>query len=130
MIINLGRHRLRRCDSNNWVLEEPCHPRECAFMKSDSQIADEVIEGRWGNGYDRRNRLIQAGYDYYAIQALVNEKLGASARKTCRLDLTDVETYGNIKVITYECSECGRSCEEVYGKYERCPHCGRVVVDD
>lgn len=99
-------------------------------MKSDEQIANEVIEGRWGNGYDRRNRLTQAGYDYYAIQALVNEKLGAQARQTCRLDLTDTEIYGNIKVRTYECSECGRSCEEVYGKYERCPHCGRIVIDD
>lgn len=52
-------------------------------------------------------------------------------RPTCCLDLTDVETYGNVKVRTYECSECGRSCEEIYGKYERCPHCGaKVVVED
>lgn len=50
-------------------------------------------------------------------------------RPTCRLELTDVETYGNIKVRIYECSECGRTCEEIYGKYERCPHCGAVVVD-
>lgn len=47
---------------------------------------------------------------------------------TCHLDLTDVETYGNVKVRTYECSECGRSCEEMYGEYERCPHCGARVV--
>lgn len=52
-------------------------------------------------------------------------------RPTCSLDLTDVETYGNVKVRIYECSECGRTCEEIYGKYERCPHCGaRVVRDD
>lgn len=49
---------------------------------------------------------------------------------TCRLDLTDVETHGNTKVRIYECSECGRTCEEIYGKYERCPHCGAVVVDE
>lgn len=49
-------------------------------------------------------------------------------RPTCSLDLTDVETYGNAKVRTYECSECGRSCEEMYGEYERCPHCGARVV--
>lgn len=48
---------------------------------------------------------------------------------TCRLDLTDVETHGNTKVRIYECSECGRTCEEIYGKYERCPHCGAVVID-
>lgn len=51
-------------------------------------------------------------------------------RPTCRLDLTDTEVYGNAKVRTYECSECGRSCEEIYGKYERCPHCGRIVAED
>lgn len=51
-------------------------------------------------------------------------------RPTCHLDLTDVETYGNLKVRIYECSECGRTCEEIYGKYERCPHCGAEVIDD
>lgn len=50
-------------------------------------------------------------------------------RPTCRLDLTDVEIHGNTKVRIYECSECGRTCEEIYGKYERCPHCGAVVID-
>lgn len=51
-------------------------------------------------------------------------------RPTCHLELTDVETHGNVKVRIYECSECGRPCEEIYGKYERCPHCGAVVEDD
>lgn len=49
---------------------------------------------------------------------------------TTVLDLTDVETHGNAKVRIYECSRCGRTCEDVYGKYERCPHCGAVVVED
>ncbi len=51
-------------------------------------------------------------------------------RPTCRLDLTDTETHGKAKVRCYECSECGGACEEIYGKYERCPHCGCVVVED
>lgn len=51
-------------------------------------------------------------------------------RKTCRLELTDTETHGNAKVRIYECSECGRTCEEIYGKYERCPHCGAEVLDE
>lgn len=51
-------------------------------------------------------------------------------RPTCHLELTDVETHGNAKVRIYECSECGRTCEEIYGKYERCPHCGCEVVED
>ena len=39
------------------------------------QIALEVIEGKWGNGADRRERLTAAGYDYAAVQAMVNKLL-------------------------------------------------------
>lgn len=44
--------------------------------KSVDEIANEVIAGNWGNGADRRNRLTAAGYDYDAVQAAVNAKLG------------------------------------------------------
>lgn len=44
--------------------------------KSNEEIADEVIAGKWGNGQDRKNRLIAAGYDYQAIQDIVNKKMG------------------------------------------------------
>lgn len=37
------------------------------------QIAREVWLGKWGNGQDRKNRLTAAGYDYAAVQALVNK---------------------------------------------------------
>ena len=43
--------------------------------KSNEVLADEVIKGIWGNGDERKNRLIQAGYDYNAIQKIVNDKL-------------------------------------------------------
>ena len=38
-------------------------------------IATEVIQGDWGNGEERRERLEQAGYDYDAVQARVNKML-------------------------------------------------------
>ena len=43
--------------------------------KSNETIANEVIQGKWGNGADRKSRLQAAGYDYNAIQAIVNAKL-------------------------------------------------------
>lgn len=43
--------------------------------KSNEEIAQEVINGTWGNGADRKNRLTAAGYDYNSIQAIVNRKL-------------------------------------------------------
>lgn len=41
--------------------------------KSNEEIAQEVMQGKWGNGEDRKNRLTAEGYDYKAIQAIVNE---------------------------------------------------------
>lgn len=43
--------------------------------KSNEEIADEVIAGKWGNGTDRKQKLATAGYDYNAIQSIVNRKL-------------------------------------------------------
>lgn len=40
--------------------------------KSNEEIAKEVIEGKWGNGEERKQRLTEAGYDYNAIQSIVN----------------------------------------------------------
>lgn len=45
------------------------------IKKTDNEIADEVIAGKWGNGTKRKKDLEAAGYDYYKIQDLVNEKL-------------------------------------------------------
>lgn len=38
-----------------------------------TEIAREVIDGKWGNGADRKRRLIEAGYNYAQIQTLVNK---------------------------------------------------------
>lgn len=43
--------------------------------KTDVEIALEVTRGLWGNGADRKNRLVEAGYDPKTIQALVNQLL-------------------------------------------------------
>ena len=52
-------------------------PQPQPSKKSNEEIANEVIAGKWGNGEDRKNRLAQAGYDYYAVQSIVNQKVGA-----------------------------------------------------
>jgi hypothetical protein len=43
--------------------------------KSVTEVAKEVIEGKWGNGEDRKKKLKAAGYDYDAVQKKVNELL-------------------------------------------------------
>ena len=42
-------------------------------MKSNFEIAKEVIDGKWSNGDSRRISLQNAGYDYDAIQYIVNK---------------------------------------------------------
>lgn len=41
--------------------------------KSVDAIAREVIQGKWGNGAERKQKLTAAGYDYSAVQKRVNE---------------------------------------------------------
>lgn len=43
--------------------------------KSVTEIAKEVIAGKWGNGADRKNRLQAAGYNYSEVQSKVNALL-------------------------------------------------------
>ena len=45
------------------------------LKKTNEDIADEVILGLWGNGSERQQRLEEEGYDYGAIQEIVNKKL-------------------------------------------------------
>ena len=67
----------------DWVLWSLCPYIEyCDYVnnddsnkKSNYDIATEVIQGRWGNGAVRKKKLTEAGYDYTAIQKIVNERL-------------------------------------------------------
>lgn len=43
--------------------------------KSNEEIAEEVIAGKWSVGIERKNKLTKAGYDYKTIQDIVNDKL-------------------------------------------------------
>lgn len=43
--------------------------------KSVTTIAKEVIEGKWGNGEERKKKLTAAGYDYKAVQKEVKKLL-------------------------------------------------------
>lgn len=44
-----------------------------ATKKSNEEIAKEVIAGKWGSGSTRKKKLTAAGYNYSAIQKLVNQ---------------------------------------------------------
>ena len=50
--------------------------------KSVTEVAKEVISGKWGNGNDRKTKLTKAGYNYDEVQAKVNELLGKKTTTT------------------------------------------------
>lgn len=47
------------------------------FLKEENleKVAREVIDGKWGNGRQRKEKLIAAGYNYAEVQKLVNNIL-------------------------------------------------------
>lgn len=47
-------------------------PVKMESKKSNEDIAAEVVRGDWGNGAERMRRLEEAGYNYRAVQAIVN----------------------------------------------------------
>lgn len=57
---------------------------------SNDVIADQVIAGAWGNNPERQQRLQAAGYDYNAIQAIVNQKTGGAPAQSQRLSIDTV----------------------------------------
>ena len=60
----------------------PKYEDEVEATKSIETIAKEVIQGKWGNGTDRRINLESSGYSYTEVQAKVNELCGASKKKS------------------------------------------------
>lgn len=50
-------------------------PSKQTAKKTVTELAKEVIQGKWGNGSERKQKLTQAGYDYDRVQAEVNRLL-------------------------------------------------------
>lgn len=73
--------------------------------KTIDELAKEVIQGKWGNGQERKDRLTNAGYDYYAVQARVNDMLKVDSKsfkkgeKVVPIDLID---YDNRMLNSYD----------------------------
>ena len=64
-----------RVDLDKCYVKSFQQPDDNVVYKSNEDLATEVIQGLWGNGQDRKNRLTKAGYNYNEIQKIVNERL-------------------------------------------------------
>ena len=54
------------------LFNTPCATTSTSCKKSYSEIAREVIAGKWGNGATRKIKIQAAGYNYAQVQAAVN----------------------------------------------------------
>lgn len=64
-----------RFDANYLYDEVKNTPVRDISKKSLDVIAEEVIDGKWGNGDERKAKLTAAGYKYNEVQAKVNERM-------------------------------------------------------
>ena len=78
-----GQERIQRLTEAGYdagLIQEKVNLALQGLQINDTQTIDnlayEVIQGDWGNGEERKERLEAAGYDYDAVQQRVNELLG------------------------------------------------------
>lgn len=71
-------------DLNEYLADVPLDAPKPSPLdkKSNDEIAKEVVAGKWGNGDERKKKLEAAGYDYNAVQKIVNELVAPKPKKT------------------------------------------------
>lgn len=66
--------------------------------KTVTEVAKEVIAGKWGSGDERKTKLTKAGYDYDAVQKKVNELLEPPKTTTPKKKTTYPGTLPTTKI--------------------------------
>jgi GH24 family phage-related lysozyme (muramidase) len=70
--------------------------------KTPEEIALEVIDGKWGTGMDRKNRLNAAGYDYAEVQAIVNALVGKPAQHVDQVGVDLIKRFEGVRLKAYQ----------------------------
>lgn len=70
--------------------------------KTPEDIALEVIDGKWGTGMDRKNRLNAAGYDYAQVQAIVNALVGKPAQHVDQAGIDLIKRFEGVRLKAYQ----------------------------
>ena len=70
--------------------------------KTPEEIALEVIDGKWGTGMDRKNRLNAAGYDYAEVQAIVNALVGKPAQHVDQVGIDLIKRFEGVRLKAYQ----------------------------
>jgi len=88
-------------------------------------VAREVIQGKWGNGQTRKERLEKAGYDYEEIQARVEYLMGKTSKPSLKKTTEQVAReviqgkWGNGSVRVRRLAEAGYKVNVVQAEVNR-----------
>lgn len=66
---------IKESGKNGYTATDTGSTTSTVKKKTIDKLAREVIDGKWGNGDVRKQKLTAAGYDYIKVQAKVNELL-------------------------------------------------------
>lgn len=77
------------------VKEERTTQKPSGNGKSVDEVAQEVLQGLWGNGQERYNSLESAGYDAQAVQNRVNDLLNGGTTSENNSASSDLDTVAN-----------------------------------
>lgn len=91
-------------------------------MKTIKQIAYEVLDGKWGSSDKRKTELEKAGYDYYAVQNMVNKIFDVRAKVVGKMNAyTKRISSEKYHYVTWKSKDF---------KTHTCPICNGRVFDD
>ena len=84
-------------------------------LKDLTTVANDVILGKYGNGEDRKNRIEAEGYNYDEVQAIVNNKLNSSSKKSNEIIANEVikGLWGNGNDRITKLKEAGYNYDEI-----------------
>ena len=65
------------------------------ILKTNEEVAKEVVKGLWGNGKERTDKLTTAGYDAVAVQKIVNNIVFSAPVKSPSYSVKNSKTIEN-----------------------------------
>ena len=77
-------------DKNIVLLDDEENKVNNVITKSVDEVAQEVIQGLWGNGQERYDNLTNTGYDAQAVQDRVNSILSGDDSDTSDYDIDEI----------------------------------------
>ena len=81
-------------------LDDGVYANKLTELKTIDEVAQEVLDGKWGSGSERRAKLTSAGYNYALVQARVNEIIKSKQSNLPIIDLSHHNTVSNWEKVT------------------------------